>query len=156
MFIRFITLLWQTIRTFLSKLSNENLSAADNIAVAQLLHRLMSFERIAKHAQGLVKLAEEGKDERLEYSDIDAGMLNKLFEITLGCYDDAITALETGDKEIAERAINAIEQIEAKRQEYKTKHMERVSANARSGVIFSEALRCMARIAANLRSIVEQ
>jgi phosphate:Na+ symporter len=147
-----------TIRAFLTKLYNENLSEAENVSVASLLHTLTGLERISNHAKGVVKRAVELRDGKLEYSDEAVMMLRNISEKTVACYDEAVRALTLNDAKHAALAVQGAEEIQELRGDYKAGHLERVSGgsyNVQSGIVFMEAARHMSRIASHSKGIAE-
>jgi phosphate:Na+ symporter len=149
-----------TVRSFLTRLYNENLSEAENLSVATLLHNLTSLERISNHTKGVVKQAEQLRDSKLEYSETASQMLRSIIEKTTKCYNSTVNAISSSSNETnyIELAVHGAEEIQALREDYKAGHIERVSSgayNVQSGIVFMEVVRHMSRIASHSKSVAE-
>jgi len=146
------------IRSFLTKLYNGKLSETENISIAAILHTLTSLERIGNHTKGIVKKAQELRDDKLEYSETAVTMLRNISNRTTSCFDEAVKAYTSNEADSAALAIRSAEEIQALREDYKAGHLERVSGGSysvQSGVVFMEAVRHMSRIASHSKSIAE-
>jgi phosphate:Na+ symporter len=122
------------------------------------LHTLTSLERIGNHTKGIVKKAQELRDDKLEYSETAVTMLRNISNRTTSCFDEAVKAYTSNEADSAALAIRSAEEIQALREDYKAGHLERVSGGSysvQSGVVFMEAVRHMSRIASHSKSIAE-
>jgi len=153
------------IRSFLTKLysqrsfqSDGKLSESENLSIAAILHTLTSLERISNHTKGIVKKAEQLRDNKLEYSEAATALLRNISDKTTSCYNDVISVYSSNDANKASFAIQAAEEIQALRENYKAGHLERVSGgsyNVESGILFLEVARHLSRIASHSKNIAE-
>ena len=65
--------------------------------VTSLLNTVSDMERVGDHAENIVELAEEMKQEGISFSDTALEELNEMSTTTLGAYDNAVKALELDD-----------------------------------------------------------
>jgi len=145
------------VRTFLTKLHNENLSEAQNVFGVILLQNLTSLQRISNHTKGIVKQLTDLYAEKLPYPESDEKMLCGLGEKTLLCYDEAIAAFVTREHGYIERAVSGAEEVLEIREAYKSGHIERVSqgANIQSDTALMEIVRHMSRMVYHSKRIAE-
>ena len=65
--------------------------------VTSLLNTVSDMERVGDHAENIVELAEEMKQEGISFSDTALEELNEMSTTTLGAYDNAVKALALDD-----------------------------------------------------------
>jgi phosphate:Na+ symporter len=149
-----------TIRRFLTKLYNEHIGDGEDVSAVVLLQNLTNLQRISNHTKGIVKQVELLEYDGVKYSEKIDSVIREIYEITLGCYDDAIKLLtkESVTREVIERAVKGAETVQAKREEYKKNHVKRVSDGVhdiQSDTMFMEVVRHMSRIVSHCKSIAE-
>ena len=98
------------IGAYLVKLSEKDLTAEDNRAVAMLLHTISDFERIGDHACNIYDSAREIHDKRLHLSDTAWREIAVLESVIQDIVDKTLRAFETQDMEQA-RKIEPLEQV---------------------------------------------
>ena len=146
------------ISEFMTKLYHEKLSEDENNLLAALIHITISLKRISNRSKGYAKLAEEMHDNEIKDPYVGSDRFMKLYEKTMDCYDDMVEAYETQDPETIYRTMQNADVIEATREGFKSEHFAQSSEagyNVELGIAFSEASRHLARIAHNIKSVVE-
>ncbi len=98
------------IGTYLVKLSERDMTAADNREVAVLLHTIGDFERIGDHACNIYDSAKEIHDKQLHLSDTAWSELAVLESVIQDIVDRTLQAFETNDLAQA-RKIEPLEQV---------------------------------------------
>ena len=88
--------LCDNISKYLIDLCMLHLSDKDNEMVTSLLNTVSDMERVGDHAENIVELAEEMKQEGISFSDTALEELNEMSTTTLGAYDNAVKALRAG------------------------------------------------------------
>jgi phosphate:Na+ symporter len=146
------------IAAYLVKVSSENLSKTEIDTVASLFHVLTDIERIADHAENIAELADNMR--AADPPDFDAAVadLQKIRDVTLACYIDAITALNKKDKELARAAVREEAAVDELERAYRSAHINKLSSgehSLRSGVIFLDMLNNLERITDHSRNIAE-
>jgi len=143
---------------FLTKLYHEKLSEEENSMLAALIHITISLKRISNRTKGFAKLAEELRDSGIKEQYDGAKKLVNLYKRTMKCYDNMVEAYKTHDTDKINQTMSDADKIESMRDLYKSEHLVQVSSAGYSveiGIAFSEAARHLARIAHNIKSVVE-
>ena len=146
------------ISDFITRLYHEDLSAEENSQAAALIHVTISLKRISNRTKGFAKLAEDMRDKGLREPFDGAGRLEALFERTMLCYGNMVAAFKTLDADIINQTMSDADSIDTMREEFKSEHRTLASGSGYSietGLAFSEAERHLARIAHNIKSVVE-
>ena len=148
----------EKISTFLTMLYNEKLSEEDTLLVTSLLHVLISLKRMSNRTKGFAKLAKEMQDGDVKYSNTAALRIKQIFDTTLSCYDNMSKAFKYRDVNAITQTIQEADMAIEQRENYKNEHLALASSGGykvQTGIVFSEAARHLARIANNLKSLVE-
>jgi len=146
------------INEFITKLYHEELSEEENSLTAALIHITISLKRISNHTKGFAKLAEDMRDNGLKTAYKDADKVMELYDRTINCYDSMEEAFKSQDTDKISITMMEAESIELIREVYKSEHLAHASSGGYSveiGIIYSEAARHLARIAHNIKSVVE-
>jgi len=146
------------ITDYLVKVSGEDLNMEETAAVMSLFHTLTDIERIADHAENIAELADALHEEELSHSEAAAEELKFVTRTALSCYQNAITAFETGDKTAAAICIKEEAIVDEMERKYRREHISRLALeeyNLRSGVLFMEMLNNLERITDHSRNIAE-
>ena len=148
----------ERISAFLTMLYNEDLSSDDSLSVTSLIHILISLKRISNRIKGFAKLASEMKENDIYYSNTAALKLNQIYNLTLRSYDNMLIAFKYRDIDAVSTTMQDADAVTSLRESYKAEHLSLASSGGYSvetGIAFSEAARHMARIAHNIKSVVE-
>jgi len=148
----------EKINEFVTKLYHENLSEEETNLVTAFIHITISLKRISNRSKGFAKLTEEMHESGLTEPFDGVDKLIEIYEKTMHCYDLMIEAFKSQDMETINLTMEEVDLIEAMREAYKSAHIEHASNPGYSvemGIVFSEAARHLARIAHNIKSVVE-
>ena len=119
--------LCDNISKYLIDLCMLHLSDKDNEMVTSLLNTVSDMERVGDHAENIVELAEEMKQEGISFSDTALEELNEMSTTTLGAYDNAVKALELDDITYAVKTSFLEDQVDAMEKKLRAGHIERLS-----------------------------
>lgn len=148
------------INQYLIKLSNIPLSQAESTRVSELFHITSDIERVGDHADNIAELVESLMKEDGKFSD---GAKRELEDITfagINCFELSLKAYETGDKEMARKALTLEEQVDRMETKMRSSHLKRLvdkSCDPMAGIVFLDTISNIERIsdhAANVAMMV--
>jgi len=146
------------ISEFMTKLYHEKLTEDENKMVAAYIHVAISLKRISDRSKGFADLTEGLRDFGYKGIYDGADRLAQLFDKTMHCYDNMVIAFKTNDTDSIYDTMIEADDIESLREEFKLMHLAQASGSGyivEVGIAYSEAARHLARIAHNIKSIVE-
>jgi len=146
------------INAFLTKLYHENINDDENSLTAVLIHITISLKRISNHTKGFAQLTNDLHENGINDKYDGAEKLTELYEKTLHCFDIMEESFKTGDKETINLTMHETDIVESLREKFKIEHLNLASSPGYSvelGIAYSEAARHFARIAHNIKSVVE-
>ena len=111
---------------YLAKLSQGELPVADGQAVSALFHMVMDIERISDHAENIGEFTEYELDKNVVLSKEGMRELTTMMDKVAETLDGAVTALDTGDKEIAQKVIEVEQEVDDLENILKDNHVERL------------------------------
>ena len=112
--------------TYLVKLSNMNLSVADNRILNTLLYTVSDIERMADHAMAVAKAAEEMKEKEMNFSKQAMGELAVLGQAVVDLLDRTVGAYKSFDFELAMKIEPQEEVVDDLVREIKSRHVRRL------------------------------
>ena len=112
--------------TYLVKLSNMNLSVADNRVLNTVLYTVSDIERMADHAMAIAKAAEEIHVKNMDFSKQAKGELAVLGQAVLDIMDRTANAYQTFDFEQAMKIEPQEEVVDDLVREVKSRHVRRL------------------------------
>lgn len=135
--------------SYLVKLSNENMSEADNHEVSKLLHMIGDFERIGDHAVNIVESADEVTNKGLAFSEDAKKELNVMIAAVSEILDLSLDAFKNNDLEKA-YAVEPLEQVvDMLKLQLKSAHVNRLRKNEctiEMGFVHSDLLTNLERV----------
>ena len=146
------------INEFMTKLYHENLNSDETVSVSSLIHITISLRRINARSKGFITLAENLRDLGYKEPFIGAEKVNELYGKTMHCYDNMVNAFAKHKNEYILDTMTEADEIASLREEYKNNHFTLASTpgyNVEAGLAYAEAARHLARIAHNIKSVVE-
>ena len=146
------------IAAYLVKIFNTDLSTRESDRAASLFHTLTDIERIADHAENIAELADMMRAENLSYFDTAVAELQKMCDVTISCYDNAIQALKSKDTKSAKTTFDEEAVVDDLKTIYHSEYINRISTgeySLRSGVIFLDMLNNLERITDHSKNIAE-
>ena len=150
--------LCDTISKYLIDLCMLHLSDKDNEMVTSLLNTVSDMERVGDHAENIVELAEEMKQEGISFSDTALEELNEMSTTTLGAYDNAVKALELDDITYAVKTSFLEDQVDAMEKKLRAGHIERLSnaeCSVNAGIHFIDLLGNLERVSDHAMNIAQ-
>ena len=150
--------LCDNISKYLIDLCMLHLSDKDNEMVTSLLNTVSDMERVGDHAENIVELAEEMKQEGISFSDTALEELNEMFTTTLGAYDNAVKALELDDITYAVKTSFLEDQVDAMEKKLRAGHIGRLSkaeCSVNAGIHFIDLLGNLERVSDHAMNIAQ-
>ena len=150
--------LCDNISKYLIDLCMLHLSDKDNEMVTSLLITVSDMERVGDHAENIVELAEEMKQEGISFSDTALEELNEMSTTTLGAYDNAVKALELDDITYAVKTSFLEDQVDAMEKKLRAGHIERLSnaeCSVNAGIHFIDLLGNLERVSDHAMNIAQ-
>ena len=150
--------LCDNISKYLIDLCMLHLSDKDNEMVTSLLNTVSDMERVGDHAENIVELAEEMKQEGISFSDTALEELNEMSTTTLGAYDNAVKALELDDITYAVKTSFLEDQVDAMEKKLRAGHIERLSnaeSSVNAGIHFIDLLGNLERVSDHAMNIAQ-
>ena len=150
--------LCDNISKYLIDLCMLHLSDKDNEMVTSLLNTVSDMERVGDHAENIVELAEEMKQEGISFSDTALEELNEMSTTTLGAYDNAVKALELDDITYAVKTSFLEDQVDATEKKLRAGHIERLSnaeCSVNAGIHFIDLLGNLERVSDHAMNIAQ-
>ena len=126
--------------------------------VTSLLNTVSDMERVGDHAENIVELAEEMKQEGISFSDTALEELNEMSTTTLGAYDNAVKALELDDITYAVKTSFLEDQVDAMEKKLRAGHIERLSnaeCSVNAGIHFIDLLGNLERVSDHAMNIAQ-
>lgn len=150
--------LCDNISKYLIDLCMLHLSDKDNEMVTSLLNTVSDMERVGDHAENIVELAEEMKQEGISFSDTALEELNEMSITTLGAYDNAVKALELDDITYAVKTSFLEDQVDAMEKKLRAGHIDRLSnaeCSVNAGIHFIDLLGNLERVSDHAMNIAQ-
>ena len=150
--------LCDNISKYLIDLCMLHLSDKDNEMVTSLLNTVSDMERVGDHAENIVELAEEMKQEGISFSDTALEELNEMSTTTLGAYDNAVKALELDDITYAVKTSFLEDQVDAMEKKLRAGHIDRLSnaeCSVNAGIHFFDLLGNLERVSDHAMNIAQ-
>lgn len=150
--------LCDNISKYLIDLCMLHLSDKDNEMVTSLLNTVSDMERVGDHAENIMELAEEMKQEGISFSDTALEELNEMSTTTLGAYDNAVKALELDDITYAVKTSFLEDQVDAMEKKLRAGHIERLSnaeCSVNAGIHFIDLLGNLERVSDHAMNIAQ-
>ncbi len=142
--------------SYLVKLSNENMSEADNHEVSKLLHMIGDYERIGDHAVNIVESADEIQSKNLIFSDDAKKEINVMISAVSEILDLSLEAFKNNDLEKA-YAVEPLEQVvDMLKLQLKSAHVNRLRKNEctiEMGFVHSDLLTNLERVSDHCSNI---
>ena len=150
--------LCDNISKYLIDLCMLHLSDKDNEMVTSLLNTVSDMERVGDHAENIVELAEEMKQEGISFSDTALEELTEMSTTTLGAYDNAVKALELDDITYAVKTSFLEDQVDAMEKKLRAGHIDRLSnaeCSVNAGIHFIDLLGNLERVSDHAMNIAQ-
>lgn len=144
------------IASYLLKVSNTEISAKQREAIEGLFNTINDIERVGDHADNLAELAIYRIENKLSFSDQALEELRIMHERVVKSYKESLTALKTGDTQIAQRVIEREGEIDHMEKTLRANHIGRLNKQQcipGAGVIFLDIISNLERIADHASNI---
>ena len=154
----FIDELQYEITSYLSTLSQRQLSDKVSIELPVLLHTVNDLERVGDHAVNIVEIAERKIEQRITFSDSALAEAAELEKEVNQMLDYIISALENNDVEAAKSALINEDNLNRMQIDFRRSHVQRMSdgvCTAEAGLIFIDLVDNMEKIGDHLTNIAQ-
>lgn len=119
----------QVITQYLIKISEKNLFTRESKEYPILLHSVNDLEKVGDYARNIVKYAEKKSRNRLVLPDEGVEEINSMFSKLYELFDNVIESLKSKDNAMAMKAIAIEDQIDAKKEQCRENHINRMVQN---------------------------
>ncbi len=146
------------ITTYLSALSQVQLSDEVSIRLPVLLHTINDLERIGDHAVNIVEIAQRKIDQKLSFSDSAMAEAEQLRTDIDQMFDNIIAALEHDDIQAAKSALAKEAKLNKMQIDFRRSHVDRMSngiCSAETGLIFIDLVDNIEKIGDHLTNIAQ-
>jgi len=146
------------ITQYLIQLSERDLGPAQAEKLPVLVHTVNDIERVGDHAENLAELAERRIQQRLPLSDQAISELRNMYDRADGMMDEVASALETGNKDMAKRALKGEAMLNQLQIELHRNHVQRLSDRScqlLSGLIFLDMVDNLEKIGDHITNIAQ-
>lgn len=129
------------IGSYLVKLGDKNLNERDSHEVTRILHSIGDLERISDHAVNILKVSEEMREKKINFSDDAVAELNVLKDAVKEIIDLTVTAMETKDLQLAtcvEPLEQVIDDLKIKLKAHHVERLQRGDCTIELGFVFSD------------------
>ena len=149
--------LQEQITFYLSALLSQNsLTEAQSLRLANLLRIVVDIERVGDHATNVSRLAEKKHQEQLPFSEIALNEIELFFGKATDLYNKACQSLRDNNIELAKQIKDREENIDKLEEEFRQNHIHRLNLGKcwpGSGVIYVELLSNLLRISSHSANI---
>lgn len=135
---------------FLVEVDNLSLTEQQHLTVKNLFYTVSDIERVGDHSENIAELAAMKRRDKIKFSEKGEKDLNKMYDAALRTLEYALEARKTENRETAQLALDAEEEVDKIEKELRDKHIQRLSKGKcapESGVIFLDILSNLERIA---------
>ena len=136
--------------SYLVKITQQELTPAQNKEVSKLLHTISDFERMSDHAVNISQAAAELFNKKLKFSDVAVENIELMSSIMKEIVGNVIEAFETNKVALAYKTEPLEELVDIYCDEMKMNHVKRVQkgeCTLHQGFIFNDLLTDFERIA---------
>ncbi len=144
------------IEAFLVKITRRELNKKQAKRVSALVHSISDIERVSDHANNIAELAERKAREKLSFSRPALRELEVMFKKSRESFAKSINVMVSGNRKLATRVMNLESEIDGLQAKFEQNNFERTThkrCNAKSSVVFAEAIRNLERISDHAHNI---
>jgi phosphate:Na+ symporter len=146
------------ITSYLSALSQVQLSDEVSIRLPVLLHTINDLERVGDHAVNIVEIAQRKIDQKLSFSDSAMAEAEQLRTDIDQMFDNIIAALEHDDIQAAKSALTKEAKLNKMQIDFRRSHVDRMTngiCSAETGLIFIDLVDNIEKIGDHLTNIAQ-
>ena len=147
------------ITDYLVQLAQRELTETESQLLPGLVHAVNDAERIGDHSENILELAERRIERKLPFTDAALRELEEFSQLVQAQLEDTAHALEAGDRDAAQRALELEERINALTDALSSNHVRRLESgqcNVVSGVVFLDLIANFEKVGDHLTNIAER
>lgn len=144
------------ITRYMVSVSQLDLPADDMKRMGALFHVVNDLERIGDHAENMAEYAQSRIDDEIPFSDESIREMHEMLSKTLELCRLALNVFHTRDRKLLPQVLVREENIDDLEKELQRNHVERLTRGActpRSGMVFSDMLSNLERVADHATNI---
>lgn len=148
----------KSITSFLVKMCNSPVNEEENNMITAHFHTVNDFERVGDHSMNIAEIAKYMIDENITFSNVAYEEINRMINLCWDCYDTACRSKETDNLELARKAIEIEDKVDALEEELRERHIQRLASNqcdTKASVALLDALTNLERIADHSSNIAQ-
>lgn len=147
------------ITNYLISLTSETLSEVESTKHTALLDTVRDIERIGDHFENIVELVEFKISSKITITDQAHEDLQEMFDLTILTVEQAVRALESGNREEALIVLQKEVQIDKMERQFRRDHIVRMNeglCTGTAGVVFVDIISNLERIGDHAVNIAEE
>ncbi|WP_432418827.1 Na/Pi cotransporter family protein [Cytobacillus spongiae] len=146
------------ITDYLVDLATSSLSEHESEEHTTLMDTVRDIERIGDHFENIVELAEYQIANKVKMTNTAMEDLDVMFKLTISTVQEALQALDQGDKEAAKTVVEKEEKIDKMERQLRKQHILRLNEGActgQAGIVFVDIISNLERIGDHAVNIAE-
>ncbi|MCH3915770.1 MAG: Na/Pi cotransporter family protein [Acidaminococcaceae bacterium] len=146
----------EEITVYLTKLSEQTMTKDMSAKHTGLLHVCSDIERIGDHAEIISKRVKTMLEDGMKFSPQAQKEMHELADLVYGAVSKSMSALETGDRQVAEDSLALSKQVVLKQKAMRKSHVKRLNdgiCNPETGFAMLEIVINMKRVSDHSKNI---
>ena len=143
---------------YLAEINNQSLTEEQHLLVKNLLYTISDIERVGDHADNIAELAEEMKNNKVQFSEKGTKDLESISKVAMKALVNALEAREKNSLAAVKETEKYEDKVDALEEELREKHIQRLSKGKcvpESGVVFLDIISNLERISDHASNIAE-
>ena len=141
---------------YLAEINNQSLTEEQHLLVKNLLYTISDIERVGDHADNIAELAEEMKNNKVQFSEKGTKDLESISKVAMKALVNALEAREKNSLAAVKETEKYEDKVDALEEELREKHIQRLSKGKcvpESGVVFLDIISNLERISDHASNI---
>jgi len=146
------------ITDYLVDISSGSLSEAESEKHTSLMDTVRDLERIGDHFENIIELVDYKTSNKVKLTDQAIEDLNNMFDLTILTVREAVSSLNTMDREAALAVVQKEDEIDKMERRYRKRHIIRMNegtCTGSAGIVFVDIISNLERIGDHAVNIAE-
>lgn len=146
------------ITDYLVSLASSSLSEHESEEHSILVDTIRDIERVGDHYENILELVDYQLENKVKLTESAKEELEEMFQLTITTLEDAVTALDQNDKDLASDVLKKEEKIDKMERKLRKQHVLRLNAgecSAQAGIVFVDIVSNLERIGDHAVNIAE-